>query len=331
MADRGDVRRGTWADEPDRLLAASDHGVIAALALVELGVPESTVYRRCRDGGPWQLLAPGIVALHNGEPSVRQLEIAALLHGGPDAVLTGLSAVRHHGLRRGPETIRVHILVPQSRQVRSVGHIVVERTERMPRAVLRDGLPVAPLARAVLDAVRRLKDTEEIASLLAEPVQRRMLFVEHLRQELDAGCRKGSATPRVVLRAVADGVRSAAEFTAREWWLAHPDLPQARFNARVLDERGRFVAIVDVLVEELGFAWEIDSVEAHFATPEQVEDTARRRRALTGIGLHVLGTRPSQVHGDSAGTHQDVLDALAVAAMLPPPRAIFPRDLPESA
>jgi hypothetical protein len=325
------VRRGTWADEPDRLLAASDHGVIVASALVELGVAESTVYRRCRDGGPWQLLAPGVVALHNGEPSVRQLEIAALLHGGPGAILTGLSAVRHHGLRRGPKSTQVHILVHQSRQVRSVRHIVVERTERMPRAVLRDGLPVAPLARAVLDAVRRLKDTEEIASLLAEPVQRRMLFVEHLRQELDAGCRKGSATPRVVLRAVADGVHSAAEFAAREWWLRQRDLPPARFNAPVLDERGRFIAIVDVLVEELGFAWEIDSVEAHFATPEQVEETARRRRALTGVGLHVLGTRPVQQRDDSAGTRRDVLDALAVAALLPPPRAIFPRDLPESA
>ena len=305
--------------------------MIAASELVELGVPESTVYRRCRDGGPWQLLAPGIVLLHNGAPSVRQLEVAALLHGGPGAVLTGLSAIRHHGLRRGPAATQVHVLVPQVRQVRSVRHVLVERTTRMPRPVLRSGLPVAPLDRAVLDAVRRLKDTEEIAALLAEPVQRRMLLAEHLLRELDAGCRKGSATPRVVLRAVVDGVHSAAEFVARDWWLDRSDLPPARFNARVLDERGRFVAIVDVLVEESGFVWEIDSVEAHFSTPEQVEETARRRRALTAVGLHVLGTRPGQLRGDPEGTHQDVRDALAVAALLPPPRALFPRDVLESA
>ena len=305
--------------------------MITAAELVELGVPESTVYRRCRDGGPWQLLAPGIVGLHNGRPSRRQLEVAALRHAGPGAVLTGLSAVRHHGLRRGPEPTQVHVLVRQARQVRSVRHVLVERTTRMPRPVLRGDLPVAPLTRAVLDASRRLKEAVEIAALLAEPVQRRMLLVEHLVEELDAGCRKGSATPRAVLRAVRDGVHSAAEFVARDWWLTRADLPPARFNARVLDERGRFVAVVDVLVEELGFVWEIDSVEAHFATPEQVDETARRRRALTGVGLHVLATRPAQLRHDSEGTHRDVLDALAVAALLPPPRALFPRDVLEGA
>src|ERR1700754_5127072 len=36
------------------LFAAARDGVIHARALVALGVPETTVYRRCRDGGPWQ-------------------------------------------------------------------------------------------------------------------------------------------------------------------------------------------------------------------------------------------------------------------------------------
>jgi hypothetical protein len=42
--------------------------VIETRVLVRIGVPESTVYRRCRANGPWQLLAPATVLLDNGVP-----------------------------------------------------------------------------------------------------------------------------------------------------------------------------------------------------------------------------------------------------------------------
>jgi hypothetical protein len=126
-----------------------------------------------------------------------------------------------------------------------------------------------------------------------------------------------------LLRAAGADVWSPAEFDAKAWWLAQPGLPPARFNVAVHDLRGHQIGIVDVLVEELGFAWEIDSVEYHFATPDQVETTLRRQRALRGVGLHVLSTRPAQRRDDPDGTLRDVLDGLAVAAALPPPRATY--------
>lgn len=310
------------------LWAASQEGVITVRELESLGVPEATAYRRCRDGGPWQRLGPGIVVLHNGTPTWRQQLIAGLLHAGDHAVITGRAAMRLHGLRQGPEPDRVHLLVLHARQVRSWGLFHVERTSRMPRPVERAGLAVAPLCRAVLEEVRGMRDAREIAAVLAEPVQRRLLTPQQLLAELDAGCRKGSSTPRAVLRAIEDGVRSAAEFEAREWWNAHPELPTARFNVCVLDATGRQVGIVDVLVEDVGFAWEIDSTEHHFATPEQVEWTARRQRALRAVGLHVVGTRPSQRRDDPAGTLRDVLDGLTVAAALPAPRVTYVDDIP---
>jgi hypothetical protein len=198
----------------------------------------------------------------------------------------------------------------------------------MPRGIERDGLAVAPLGRAVLDEVRLLKDPKEIATVLAEPIRRRLLLPAQLLAELDAGCRKGTAAPRAVLRAVGTDVWSAAEFDARAWWLSQPGLPKARFNVSVLDLGGRQIGIVDVLVEELGFAWEVDSVEHHFMTPDQVEDTVRRQRALRSVGLHMMSTRPSQRRDDPDGTLRDVLDGLAVAAALPPPRAIFVDAIP---
>jgi hypothetical protein len=249
--------------------------------------------------------------------------IAGLLHAGDDAVITGRAALGLHGLRAGSAPDRVHLLVPHHRPVRSWQTFHVERTSRMPRAVEREGLAVAPLPRALTDQARCMTDPTAIAEMASEPVRRWLITPEELLEELDAGCRKGSAAPRAVLRTIIEGIRSAAEFDARAWWLAQRDLPPARFNVRVLDPDGRQVGIVDVLVEELGFAWEIDSVEHHFATPDQVEATLRRQRALRAVGLHVVSTRPSQRRDDPAGTLQDVRDGLAVAAALPPARATF--------
>lgn len=325
------MTRRTFADWSAQLRAASDDDVMRVRAMEELGVAERTAYRWAQHGGPCQPLGPGILALHNGTPTRRQQEIAALLHGGEGAMLTGMSAGRHHGLRRGPDPELVHVLVPAHRQVRSVGIVLIERTTRLPRPLERDGLPVAPLVRAVLDQARRMREDAAISALLAEPVQQRRALPWALHEELDAGCRKGTAAPRRVIAAILDGVRSAAEFEVREWWLAQPELPRARFNVRVLDERGRLVGIVDILVEEVGYALEVDSVQEHFATPDQVSMTTARHRELREVGLHVDGFRPTRRRDDPAGLVRDILHGLMVAAALPLPRVTYEDDLPRAA
>lgn len=317
------MRRGRWAADPTALWAASTEGVIPVKQLMALGVPERSIYRRCRRGGVWTRLLPGIVALQTGQPTRRQMEVAALLHGGPCAMLTGVAAARHHGLRRGPDPTAVHVLVPLARQVRSVGFVVVERTTHLPAALVRDGLRVAPPVRSLCDAVRRLKDPVAIAALLTEPVQRRMCRARELREELDSGSRRGTAAPRKVLRAVDDGVRSPAEFDARAWWLSQPGLPPIEWNVRIHDEDGNFVGIADGLVREIGFVWEIDSVEQHFETPQQVAETARKRRAYERVGLHSVSTRPSQQRTDPAGVRADVDAGLRTAAALPRARVTY--------
>ena len=316
------MRRRPLPTASDLLWAASTEGVVRAARLVALGVPEKTVYRRCRTGGPWQLLAPGVLLLHTGTPTVREREIAVLVHGGPEAMLTGASAARHHGLRRGAEGPIV-ALVPAARRAQCLTQGIVERTWRLPTPLLRDGLPVAPLPRAVCDEVRRLRRPTEIAAVLTEPVQRRMVLVDELGDELDAGCRKGTAIPRRVLRAVRAGVLSPAEYDNREWWLAQPELPEAEWNVVVHDLAGRVVGVADALVRSVGFVWEIDSVEQHFATPEQVAATMARRRAFEAVGLHLLGTRPSERRDDPEGVKADILRALVVAATLPAPAVIY--------
>jgi hypothetical protein len=317
------VRRGAWAIDTDALTAASWEGVISARDLVQLGIPERTVYRRTAQDGPWTLLLPATIMLTKGTPTARQHEIAALVRAGESAMLTGLSGARHHGLRRGGEPAADHVLIPLAHRVLSTGRARFERTKRLPRPLLRDGLPVAPLARCIVDHIRRLKDEKEIAALVTEAVQRGMVLLDELWFELEMGSRKGTAAPRRVLDAAISGVRSPVEFTAREFWESFDDFPPMEWNVSVYDEAGRFVATVDGLVRELGFVWEIDSVDHHFATPDQVRATLARQRRLRAVGLHVHGSRPRQQWEDPRGLREDLLAHLAIAAALPAPRVVY--------
>ncbi|PVZ13020.1 hypothetical protein [Actinomycetospora cinnamomea] len=317
------MRRGQWAKERERLWAASHEGVISIDDLVALGVPERTAYRRTQEDGPWTLLAPATFLLSNGEPTRRQLEIAALVYAGDGAVLTGWGGARHYGLRRGAVPESVHVLISWDRSVLSTPTITVERTRRLPRAIVRDGLAVAPLVRCLTDGARRTKDLTEIAAVFAEAVQKRQVLAEALRTELDCGSRKGTAAPRRVLIAVEAGVWSAAEYETREFWLSWDDLPEIEWNTTIYDEDGLFLAVADGLVREVGLVLQVDSVEHHFATPEQVQQTLEYHRRLRAAGLHVLGIRPAQRRDDPGGLHTDILDALDVARLLPPPRVRY--------
>ncbi len=241
-------------------------------------------------------MAPATIRLSTGTPTRRQLVRAGLVYAGDLAVVTGLDAARAHQLRRGELPPAVHLLVPAGMRVQSTPTIRIERTKRLRPALLRDDLPVAPLERCVLDAVRKMRDRSDIAAILTEPVQRRMVLVDTLVEELDAGSRRGSAIPRAVLRAAADGARSAAEFDFHAWWSSSPDLPsRVVFNVRISNATG-LLGIADAYLPEIGLVLPIDSVEQHFATSDQVIETVPTgRRGSTCSGSGRLGSRPTQL------------------------------------
>ena len=285
---------------------------------MQVGVPERTVYRRCRDGGPWLRLLPGIILLSSGPPSRDQLVTGALLLGGPDAMVTGLEACRRHGIRRGPRgSDEVHILVPHSRQVRSIGYVEVERTDRPPRAVVRDGVPLAPVPRSCLDAVRRLRNRRDITELLADAVQHGLCTVTALSSELEECGRRGTATPRAVLREVGAGVRSAAELDAKRVW-ATTGLPEPWWNARVFEAGGRLVGVVDAWFEEVAMAWEIESTEWHL-NPESHDQTVARAAGLAALGIVHVPTKPKMLRLDKPGVRRTLRAAYRHAAARPRP------------
>lgn len=325
------MKRGEWAKNLDRIRAEAVDDVIAVQKLVELGVPERTIYRRCQDG-TWTLMATTTVRLTSGVPTRRQLLTAALIYAGPDAQVTGLDGARAHQLRRGELPGVVHLLIPAGRRKRSLPTIRIERTTRLLPPRTRDGLPVAPLERCVLDAVRGLESRSDVAAILTEPVQQRMTLVGSLLTELKAGCQRGTALPRAVLRAAERGVRSPAELDLHDWWFADPELANYTilFNVR-LTVGSLMVGIADAYLPDVGLVLPVDSVEHHFMTPDQVETTERQHRAYRSAGLHVFGIRPSRLRAAPSALRQDVLAAIAVAEQLPQPLISWTPDLPHSA
>ena len=312
------MARGFAAVPREYLCHAAVGGVITARALVELGVPESTVYHRCRDGGPWQRLAPGIILLTTGQPTANQLVTAALLHGGPDAVLTGLEACRRHGVRRGPlAEPPVHVLVPHGRQVRSAAYIQVERSRRMPVAVIRSGVPLAPVPRAVVDAARRLRSAREITELVADAVQRGLCTVVQLAVELADCGRRGSAVPRRVVKEIGSGIRSVAEADAKRLW-RRSGLPEPWWNAPVHDLDGRFLGIADAWFDEVALVWEINSVEWHLS-PTDYEREQKRTARCVAAGVPVLPTQPSRSRSDGGAVLNELRAAYDHASSRPRP------------
>jgi hypothetical protein len=287
--------------------AAFPLGVATARQLVARGLSERTVYNRCLPGGPWRRLLPGVIGLFSGAPTLDQYVLAALLLCGPDAMVTGLEACRRHGVRRGPvrggdhseHPVEVHILVPASRQVRSVGYVHVERTYRLPTALIRGGIPLAPLPRACIDAARRLTRPGEVTELLADAVQRGLCTVAALVQELGDTTRRGTAVPRGVLLDVAEGVRSAAERQAKALW-RQSGMPEASWNVAVHDEDGRFVGIADCWVDDVAMVWETESTEWHLS-PADHDATVERATAFTAAGAVYTATKPRKLRTDPRG------------------------------
>lgn len=297
-------------------MAASRRGAIRVATLADLGVPPRTAYRRCSPGGPWQRPLPGIVVLGNLPPTRRQLVEAALLYGGTDAVLTGVEACRRHGLRNVPDDDRVHLLVPHGHRAISSGYAVVERTTRMPRQVVRDDLPLAPLTRSVLDACRRFGAHDVTRALITEAVQRMRLSPQWLVQELALGSQRGTAVPREVLKDILAGARSVAEIDAMRVW-ERTGLPRPRWNAPLRDLDGLYIAVPDAWFE-VGLAWEIDSYEFHFER-EDYARTIDRNTRYAAAGVTVVQTLPSRLRAEPQAVAAELVAAHRAAETRPRP------------
>jgi hypothetical protein len=161
------------------------------------------------------LAAASAVGLPAAPPATPRDRLhAAALHGGTGCVVSGaaaLTALGFHTVRRAGQEL---VLVAADSGVQSWGRIHVRRTLRLPLARYREGVPLAPVPRAVADHVVRLRNPGQVQAVVAEAIQRRMCTVADLVAELEAGPRQGSKPFRDALRDVGYGAHSVPEARA---------------------------------------------------------------------------------------------------------------------
>ncbi|MCX4509052.1 hypothetical protein OHA27_01780 [Streptomyces sp. NBC_01619] len=158
--------------------------VLSAAQLREQGVTAAHAAEQCRPEGPWQQLLPGVFLLHPGPPTSEERLHGALKYasrpgeggacGSGEAMVTGLAALalyRFGSAPTLPALDRIDVLVPRTRRLRSAGCARLIRTQSMPKPEEVTGLPVAPVARALADAVARLSDAGAVRRLLTEAVR----------------------------------------------------------------------------------------------------------------------------------------------------------------
>ena len=309
------MRRSARTDQAalGRLLREQE-SVISRAEALGCGMTPSQLRHRLRPEGPWQRLLPGVYLTMTGIPTRAQNEIAAHRYAGPGSVITGMAALRRHGIRV-PESQFVTVLIPGHKVRESRDFVKVWATTRMPEFVFTDG-PVrfTEAARAVADASRELGSFREVRAVAADAVQRRRCRLGQLTEELAQAPVRQSAWLRRALAEVADGVRSVAEGDLRSLIRA-ARLPLPMFNARLYIGPD-LLAVADAWWPDAGVAVEVDSREWHLS-PEDWERTLRRSRQMSATGIIMVHVTPHQIRTEPERIVADIRSALRAGQARP--------------
>lgn len=300
-------------DALDAILGKQDLVVSRAQA-AGCGMTRAALRHRTRPGGPWQQLLPGIYLAVTGSPTVTQKETATALYAGQRSVLTGLAALRRHGLKV-PERPAIAVLSPASQARQSRAFASVWPTVRMPGYVCYVGVvQYAPPDRAATDAARELGSFREARAVIANAIQQGRCRLDRLQEELAHGPVRGSAWLRRCLAEVATGIRSGAEGDFGDL-LRGSGLPTPMFNARLFVGK-TFIAVADAWWPEAGVAAEVDSREWHLS-PEDWEYTLERHARMSSHGILVLHFTPNQIRHERARVLAAITSALAAGRTRP--------------
>ncbi|MQY15102.1 hypothetical protein SRB5_52800 [Streptomyces sp. RB5] len=319
-----------------RLSAAQQ--VLTARQLRGHGVTSAAAARRCRPGGPWQQLLPGVYLLHSGPPTGRERLLSALLFAGRtadsvppqpeetgsygDAMVTGLAALALHGFTCAPPLPaleRIDVLLPRTRRLRSSGHARLVKAAALPRADQVGGLPVAPVPRALADAVAQLTDAAVVGRLLTEAVRGGHCEAAGVVRELT---RQRLLTRPYVADAVdtliAEGRGRAEDRLYR--MVAEYALPDPLWFVELRLPGGPRLGGVDAYWPDHGVAVELDCRAAGQDTyeAERWAEQVRRRESLEQLGIAVVQLTPRELRDGLEEPAERVRAVLAGSAELEP-------------
>ncbi|MGW0630995.1 hypothetical protein [Streptomyces sp. NPDC002758] len=294
------------------------HRVLTTGQLRSRGVSTAELNEQCRPGGPWRQILPQVILLHPGPPTSEERLHAALLYAArepapgvpaqprgegkhrptyPEAMITGLAALTLHGFASAPSLLtldRVDVLVPRLRRLRSTNTVHIIRTPAMPTPRQVMGLPLAPVPRALADAVAQLSDATAVLRLLTEAVRGGHCEPAAVVRELTQA--KLLSRPHVVDAVdslVAEG-RSRAEDHLYRMVREH-GLPDPVWNVDLRLPGGPHLGGLDAYWPDQAVAVELDT-----RAPRQDEDAlwseyARKREHLERLGITVVYMTPKKL------------------------------------
>jgi hypothetical protein len=305
----------TAADRAASEVLRNQGELITRRQALAAGLTKDALRHRVSPDGPWRVVLPGIYMSHEGDLTIGQREIAAILYAGRGSVITGLAALRRLGVRV-QVTDTVDVLIPVTRKRLSMSFVQIHRTSRMPERPWRmDGMLWAAPPRALADAARSATVGRDVRAFVADAVQQGKCTVQQIAAELRSGPSQGSGLLRAALEEVADGVASVAEGDLRKL-IKSSGLPEPLYNPRLF-VGDMFLAKPDAWWAEAGVAVEVDSMQWHLS-PDGLERTQARHAAMSSHGILLLHFAPRRIRADGASVVARIRATLEEGKRRPP-------------
>jgi hypothetical protein len=244
-----------------RALLIAQDGVLTRAQALGAGMTDKAVVVRLRTGR-WQRLQRGVYAAFSGEPPRSALMWAAVLRGGPDAVLSHQTAAELSGLLASPEGL-VHLTVPSAAPVDRFPGVVLHYSGRLAQA----RHPVLEPARTrieetVLDLGQAARALDPALGWIFLACGSRKTKAERIAAAMAMRPRmRWRADLELALDAARDGALSLLEFRYLNRVERPHGLPAGARQHQV--RRGGLRQYQDVLYEACGVVVELDGRAAH--------------------------------------------------------------------
>ncbi|MFF8234434.1 hypothetical protein [Streptomyces caelestis] len=318
----------------------SGRGPLRVMTVAQLrshGVTTSETNEQCRPGGSWQQLLPGVVLLHPGPPTSEERLHAALMYAARErgtgvpaqpgasggrapayaqVMITGLAALTLHGFSSTPPLPSLDVfdvLVPRMRRLRSTGCARIVRTPALPVPEQVAGVPVAPAARALADAVAELADAGTVRRLMTEAVRGAHCEPAAVVRELNEA--RLLSRPHVVDAVESLLAEGRARAEARLYRMVREyDLPDPVWNVDLRLPGGPYLGGLDAYWPGQAVAVELDT-----RAPRQDDDAlwseyTRKREHLERLGITVVHITPRKLRDSPEQQATVVRTALMASA-----------------
>lgn len=280
-------------NSPLEELASAQDGGASRAQLATVGIDRWRI-RNAVKARRWQTIGPTVVVLHNGPLTWRQRCWSALLNAGPEAALSGRSALALAGMRSEHQAA-IEIVVGRGQRVTPVPGVVMTRTRHH---VESQGAPARqPPATAAVHAAIRAPTIAVGGGLLASTVQQGLAPASALRAALvDAGAVRYRRTLFGVINDIEAGSQAFSELNMSRLCRG-AGLPTPRHQSVRTDNDGRrrFMDLdLGGLLIEIDGAPHLDVVRQTDDCFRQNERTLASEPLLRFTGLAVR-TEPDRV------------------------------------